>query len=253
MACKGRFGSGKGALVLACCFLAASFFVFETSDLDFWLQDFLYSPDRREWLVSKQAEVPRVLFYHAPKVALILFAVWLLFSLIVPRSWKIRRWLSARSSRELIYLLICLGLFPAAINGIKKVSGIHCPSELSRYGGEHAYRKLFAARPKDRGEPGRCFPAGHASGGFALLGLYFAARNERAKKAGLVLGLGAGWLMGFYQMLVGAHFLSHTVTTMILAWILTLSVALILRVPGLENCSASRPTRLPAKNADQSA
>ena len=253
MAFKERFTNGKGALVLACSFLVATLFALETSGLDLWLQDFLYSSDRREWLLSKQAKVPRVLFYHGPKIALILFAVWLLFSLIVPRSWKTRRWLSARPTRELIYLLICLGLVPAAIGAIKKVSGIHCPSELSRYGGEHPYRNLFSRRPKDPDQLGHCFPAGHASGGFALLGLYFVARNERAKKAGLALGLGAGWFMGAYQMLVGAHFLSHTVTTMILGWILTLSVALILRVPGLENCSASRPTRLPAKNADQSA
>jgi membrane-associated PAP2 superfamily phosphatase len=231
MVCKGRFGSRKGALVLACSFLAAALFIFEISDLDLWLQDFLYSPDRGEWLVSKQAKVPRVLFYHAPKVALIAFAVWLVFSLIVPRSWKTRKWLSARPSCELIYLLLCLGLFPATINAIKKASGIHCPSELSRYSGDHPYRKVFSQRPEDPRELGRCFPAGHASGGFALLGLYFVARTERAKKAGLALGLSAGWLMGIYQMLVGAHFLSHTVITMILAWIFTLSFALMLRVP----------------------
>ena len=233
MVFKERFTSRKGALVLACSLLVATLFALEISGLDLWLQDFLYSSERHEWLLSKQARVPRVLFYHAPKIMLILFALWLLFSLIVPRSWKARRCLSARPIRELIYLLICLGLVPAAIGAIKKVSGIHCPSELSRYGGEHPYRNLFSPRPKDPRELGHCFPAGHASGGFALLGLYFVARNERAKKAGLTLGLGVGWLMGVYQMLVGAHFLSHTVTTMILAWILTLSVALILCVPNL--------------------
>ena len=250
MACKERFTSRKGALIFAFCFLAATLFVFEISDVDLWLQDFLYWSDRREWLLSKQAKVPRVLFYHAPKIALILFAVWILFSLIAPHSWKARRWLSARPRRELIYLLICLGLVPAAIGAIKKVSGIHCPSELSRYGGEHTYRKLFSARPKDPRELGHCFPAGHASGGFALLGLYFVARDERAKKVGLAFGLGAGWFMGIYQMLVGAHFLSHTVTTMILAWILTLSFALILRVPSLEHCGAPERNRLVVENAD---
>jgi membrane-associated PAP2 superfamily phosphatase len=29
-----------------------------------------------------------------------------------------------------------------------------------------------------------------------------------------------GWIMGLYQMLKGAHYLSHTVTTMLLAWII---------------------------------
>lgn len=32
--------------------------------------------------------------------------------------------------------------------------------------------------------------------------------------------LGLGWTMGLYQMLKGAHFFSHTLATMILAWIL---------------------------------
>lgn len=249
MAFKERFTSRKGALVFAFCFLVATLFAFEISDVDLWLQDFLYWPGRGEWILSKQAKIPRVLFYHAPKIALILFAVWVLFSLLVPRSWKMRRWLSARPGRELIYLLICLGLVPAAIGAIKKVSGIHCPSELSRYGGEHAYRKLFSTRPKDPHELGHCFPAGHASGGFALLGLYFVARNERGKKVGLGLGLGAGWLMGIYQMLVGAHFLSHTVTTMILAWIFVLSAALILKVRSPEDCGTPAQTQLVVKNA----
>ena len=73
--------------------------------------------------------------------------------------------------------------------------------------------------------------------------------DERAKKAGLAFGLGVGWFMGIYQMLVGAHFLSHTVTTMILAWIFTLSFALILRVPGPEDRVAPERTRLVVKNA----
>ena len=70
--------------------------------------------------------------------------------------------------------------------------------------------------------PGGCFPAGHASGGFALLGLVAARGTRRWRNGILALGLGLGWWMGGYQMLKGAHYLSHTLTTMIVAWLVVL-------------------------------
>jgi membrane-associated PAP2 superfamily phosphatase len=126
--------------------------------------------------------------------------------------------------------MICLGLFPTLIGLIKKYSGLHCPSELTRYGGDHAYRKIFSARPTDAADLGDCCPAGPASGGFALLGLWFVARSAAAKRRVLALALGAGWAMGLYQMFDGDHFISHTVVTMMLAWIFTLSLAMLLRL-----------------------
>lgn len=45
--------------------------------------------------------------------------------------------------------------------------------------------------------------------------LFFCFRSRRDRWAGLGAGLIAGWGMGFYQMLRGQHFLSHTLFTMI--------------------------------------
>ena len=225
------FTRSKKALLLPCGLLAVTLLIFETTTLDLWLQDRFYSPETHSWLIAKNSVVPRFLFYHAPKILLIAFGAWILCSLVVPRTWRARRFLSRRSRREIFYLLICLGLFPAFIAGVKKTSGLHCPSELFRYGGEHHYRKLFSKRPSDPRECGHCFPAGHASGGFALWGLYFVAKTPRSRKFALASALAVGWAMGMYQMLNGSHFLSHTVVTMLLAWIFTLSFALLLRVP----------------------
>ncbi len=47
------------------------------------------------------------------------------------------------------------------------------------------------------------------------LGLLFNTR--RGRWLGFAAGMACGWTMGIYQMLKGAHFLSHTVTTMLLA------------------------------------
>jgi len=232
MGSMGRLMNRKLWLLLAFVFLGITLVVFEISDLDFRLQDRLYSFEDKTWIVPKKNQVPRALFYHGPKILLIAFGVWILASLIVPETWRARRFLSRKSPRQLIYLAICLGLFPAFIGALKKASGIHCPSELLRYSGEHQYRNLFSPRPEDSKKLGHCFPAGHASGGFSLFSLWFIARTNRARKVGLTLGLTAGWLMGLYQMLSGAHFLSHTLVTMLLAWIFTLTMAMLFRLEG---------------------
>ena len=36
-----------------------------------------------------------------------------------------------------------------------------------------------------------------------------------------------GWITGLYKMMNGDHFLSHTVTTMLLAWILIFLVSIV--------------------------
>lgn len=38
----------------------------------------------------------------------------------------------------------------------------------------------------------------------------------------MAVGLGLGWWMGGYQMLKGAHDLSHTVTAVLVAWLVML-------------------------------
>ena len=72
---------------------------------------------------------------------------------------------------------------------------------------------------------GHGFPAGHASGGFALMILFFCFKKKKYKIAGLCLGLAAGWGMGLYQMWRGEHFLSHTLCTLFAAWLMCLLLA----------------------------
>lgn len=205
--------------------------LFRATEIDLCCQDPLYSAATRSWAIPKSAPLPRLLLYKAPKYLLILFGIWLLASATVPSRAPVRRFLSQRPRRELLYLLVCLGLFPASIASLKQISGIRCPSALSRYGGEYPYRHLFTRGATAAERRGNCFPAGHASGGFALLGLCYVARTRRGQWAALALTLSVGWGMGLYQMLNGSHFLSHTVVTMWLAWIFALAAALLFRLP----------------------
>lgn len=70
----------------------------------------------------------------------------------------------------------------------------------------------------------RCYHAGHASGGFALISLVFLFKSKRNKVIAAVSALAIGWSMGLYKMLIGDHFLSHTIVTMLLAWLTILIV-----------------------------
>jgi membrane-associated PAP2 superfamily phosphatase len=200
----------------------------DRTGFDFWIQDAFYLGDQARWIVQKSAKLPRFLFYHGPKIGLIILGCWYLLSLSLPDRFRSRSWVSCRPRIQLIYLLLCLGLFPASIGLLKKTTGLHCPSELVRYGGQHEFRRLFSHRPPGHGDLGHCFPAGHASGGFALLSLYQVSRGASRRRLSLALALGAGWAMGLYQMLTGAHFLSHTVVTMLLAFLFTSTLALAL-------------------------
>jgi membrane-associated PAP2 superfamily phosphatase len=46
----------------------------------------------------------------------------------------------------------------------------------------------------------------------------------------LVSALTIGWGTGGYKMLIGDHFLSHTIVTMLIAWLLILTITTIIRL-----------------------
>jgi hypothetical protein len=90
---------------------------------------------------------------------------------------------------------------------LKSVSHHSCPWDLVEYGGKAMSYPLFSAVPADSG-PGRCFPGGHASSGFMVMGLFFAFWRERPRLAWSFVALGVvlGLAMGYGQVMRGAHF-----------------------------------------------
>ena len=76
------------------------------------------------------------------------------------------------------------------------------------------------------GGGGHCFPAGHASAGFAFIGGYFVFRNvaPRTARIWLQASLASGLLLGLAQQLRGAHFMSHTLWTALVAWCIAFAV-----------------------------
>ncbi len=208
--------------------LAAVFLFFEYTGFDLWVQDRLYDFSAHTWAVNAKAPVPRLVFYTGPKVLLIALGIGLVALAAGPARWR-DRWMLRR--RDVCVALAVLASAPALISAVKATTNIFCPYEIRCYGGSAPYVRVLETYPEgDRpARRGRGFPAGHASGGFALLGLAGLARTRRGRIAGAGVGLAAGWAMGGYQMLRGAHYLSHTVITMIVCWIVFLLWRRVLR------------------------
>ena len=207
------------AITLSIILGAAIYYGVEISPLDLWIQDLLFDFGQGEWLVDRNSFWPKLIFYQLIKVPLVALGMGALF-LFFHTFYRARH----RHNRLIyLYLFLCLALVPLTASSLKYITNTYCPWDLLRYGGDRPYVKVLEAYPSDYQETHsqpRCFPAGHASGGFALFAFLFIAQGIRRKLIALSCALGVGWIMGGYQMLKGAHFFSHTLATMILAWIL---------------------------------
>ena len=149
-------------------------------------------------------------------------AVFLLFR-AATRRWR------AFDTRVLAALCVFV-LTPLIVGLLKKLTGVSCPVQETIFGGPYPHvaiwDRLFAAASYNTHL--RCWPAGHASAGFGLMGLRLLA--PAAQRLGIywLPVLAAGWGMGLYQMARGQHYLSHTIVTMMLAILLS-SLAVAIR------------------------
>jgi membrane-associated PAP2 superfamily phosphatase len=225
---------------LAALFLLAVFLLFEFTPIDLWVQARLYDTTAGSWLWARDEPVLRFLLYDGIKAVYALFMLGLLLVQVLYR----RRHAVMRNRQGLLIVVLSLLLVPLTINALKAGTKVACPRALRAFGGSVPYVKLFesypaAQRPDHRM---RCYPAGHASGGFALLSLIYLAGTKRRRRQALVSGLAAGWISGLYKMVIGDHFLSHTIVSMLLAWLIINLVALLV----LRDAPAPAALRSPA-------
>ena len=125
---------------------------------------------------------------------------------------------------KLLFLLIVLILTPIIVAILKRYSPINCPNNIKLFGGGAIYISTLDIFNADIffAHAGKCFPAGHASGGFSLISLYFVMPTIRTKIYALCFALTLGWIMGLYQIAKGAHYLSDTIVTLSIACIISL-------------------------------
>jgi membrane-associated PAP2 superfamily phosphatase len=197
---------------------------FEFSSSDLWVQQWLFNSARHTWFWSRAEPVARLFFYDGIKTLLILSALTFVVSLVFVRgsSWV------RNNGAAIRIVLVSIILVPVTVGALKGVTNVACPKNLRIFGGDLPYVKVFDHYPRSEASVSgqRCFPAGHASGGFALLSLYFLFNSRRGRLTALASALTLGWVMGGYKMAIGDHLLSHTVVSMELAWLLICLVAL---------------------------
>ena len=150
-------------------------------------------------------------------------AVWLISTLLLTVFSFIFNWFNKIQRMALLYTLLASLLSIVVISALKHISLLPCPWDVQGLGGEQAY--LYLHQAFSRHEYGRqCFPAGHASGGYALFSLYFCLKLWRPTQSPslalywLLPAIVMGGLFGLAQQLRGAHFLSHDITTALLCW-----------------------------------
>jgi membrane-associated PAP2 superfamily phosphatase len=210
--------------------------VLELTGADLQLQALFYDSGTRQWIWSASEPLTRLFLYDGPKLLLIVALAGLALSLVFRRHLPYM----TRYARGVRIVLLSLIFVPATVSALKATTDVACPRALTQFGGPVAYVGVFGryssvTKPQSAQQ---CFPAAHASGGFALLSLFFLFKSKRNRRRALYVGLGAGWIMGIYKMIIGDHFLSHTVASMLWAWLV---INLIVMIDDLLH--AERPLR----------
>lgn len=209
----------------ACLALIAATVLLESrTDIDMTIQRLWYDAAHGSWLIDAETHRAwRWLFYDGMKRAVALIGVCSTVLFCAGFVCGRRAWM-----RVCLLMALSCAATPLLVSTLKAVTGMYCPRQLEEFGGHAVYRRLLSMFSGPSG--GRCFPGGHASGGFALTMAFFCCSGRSARAAALALTLGVGWTMGLYQMLRGEHFLSHTVVSMLLAW--QMNILLVLFVDG---------------------
>lgn len=202
--------------------LIGSVLFFGLSGADIWVQSHFYNPLTHQWMVDSNDKVLKFIFYDGIKRLLIVIAVLFLIGLII--GWQ-KSWMKPYRRGFIIVILSSI-FVPLIVGSLKAVTNMPCPKNIEIFGGAYPHTCVWEKYNTQTChlEKQKCWPAGHASGGFALLALVFLFRSRKAKIIAAATAMIIGWSMGSYKMLIGDHFLSHTVITMILAWLIILLI-----------------------------
>ncbi len=206
----------------------------DLAGLDLWLAGLAGGAAGFPW---RDAAALTAVLHNGGKLLSWAVAVWLFVGLRWPMG-VLRRLPQRRRAWLAVVVLGALLLVTLAKHG----SRTSCPWDLQAFGGHVPWVSHWAWGVADGG-PGHCFPAGHASAGFAWLAGWFAWRDidRRVAWRWLLLALSAGLVLGLGQQWRGAHFASHTLWTAWLCWAFAWSAQWLLR-PGLP---FSPPARRP--------
>lgn len=182
-----------------------------TGELDMRIASWIYSVGGDAWTYKDAFWTKKVI--HKGGRLLTSLGVLSLLTLIVLSFLRpnLQRW-----RKPSAWLFVAIAVSTGTVSLIKRYSGLECPWSISGLGGMKQYITLFDARALGPG----CFPAGHASGGYAWIALYFffAEVHPKYRPLGLAIGMSVGLTFGIGQQFRGAHFLSHDVVAALICW-----------------------------------
>ena len=215
--------------------LIATILFFEITSVDVVVQRWFFDAEIDSWIIESDQPWLRFIFYDGVKK--LYFGIVIIFSVLIFSPSLARFGLPVACAKSfdqqtLKVILVSLILIPLFVNGLKAVTNVPCPKDLALFGGNYPHITLFRGYPPEFLQQGpiRCYPAGHASGGFALMALSLLGKTRRAQTTIASAACVLGWVVGLYKMGIGDHFLGHTAVTMLIAMIVILLVDRSLRL-----------------------
>lgn len=194
--------------------------------VDFWAANLFFDSATQQFPLR----IARGLEFwgHTVLKAITVWAWVLCIVLAIASNWLalLRPW-----RRVLTVFVVMAGVAAFVVQTLKGASVHSCPWDINTFGGQAMWFPLFESINNVSG-PGRCWPGGHASGGFAIIAAYFALRESKRQLARWMLAIGMmlGVVMSLVQMARGAHFLSHNLWSLWLVWSTCFVIDLLLHI-----------------------
>ena len=204
---------------------------------DRWIAGHLYLWEGGRWALRDNLLTSTLVHAGGKKLSTL---AWLGVVACAVLAWRRPAWQAWR--KPLLYLALAVLVSTSLVAWMKSWTHVDCPWDLVGFGGTRSYHDLLVALPPQTPD-GRCFPAGHASAGYAWLALFFffGSTRPRLRWQGLATGLATGLVFGVSQQLRGAHFASHDVWTLTICWIVALLLHRAMFARGAGAASVAHP------------
>ncbi len=197
--------------------------IFEYSGFDVWWVAHFFDIQNQTWLYKGHWFFNKVIHSGGQFFDKIIVVIWLLFFIFINLKNNLKKY-----RKIMLFFFFATAAGPILVGIGKSLTHIYTPWDLKLFNGIHPYIRLFDPVPNGA-NVGHAFPAGHASGGYCFISLYFVLLhfNSKYRIFGFLFGVCNGLVFGLAQEIRGAHFPSHDLFTLVICWYAALSVYLL--------------------------
>ena len=188
--------------------------VFEYSGLDIWWEAHFYDAQHQIWPYRGHWLFDKIIHSGGQRLDWFIALTWLLLFLFVNFKKQFHPY-----RKILLFFFVATAIGPILVGIGKNFTHIYSPWDLNVFNGMQNYIKMLDHVPAGAAR-GHAFPAGHASGGYCFLSVYFVLLRFRSNMRGYGLfgSLLLGVVYGVGQQVRGAHFPSHDLVTIGICW-----------------------------------